>query len=77
MPAPGCAAGALLLLASILVVLGAGFVKGAVGFAMPMILISGIGSFMPAEIAIAILAQMTERLRRPATRPGCESGGGS
>jgi xanthine dehydrogenase accessory factor len=29
-----------------------------------------IGSRSPAEIAIAILAQMTERLRRPATRPG-------
>ncbi|WP_406600646.1 XdhC family protein [Thermohalobaculum sediminis] len=28
-----------------------------------------IGSKSPAEIAIAILAQMTERLRRPATRP--------
>ncbi len=38
---------------SILVVLLAGFVKGAVGFGMPMILISGIGSFLPAEIAIA------------------------
>jgi len=39
--------------ASLFVVLSAGFVKGAVGFAMPMILISGIGSFMPAEVAIA------------------------
>jgi len=29
-----------------------------------------IGARSPAEIAIAILAQMTERLRRPATRPG-------
>jgi len=29
-----------------------------------------IGGRSPAEIAIAILAQMTERLRRPATRPG-------
>jgi xanthine dehydrogenase accessory factor len=29
-----------------------------------------IGAKSPAEIAIAILAQMTERLRRPATRPG-------
>jgi xanthine dehydrogenase accessory factor len=32
-----------------------------------------IGSGSPAEIAIAILAQMTERLRRPATRPGTGS----
>ena len=29
-----------------------------------------LGSRSPAEIAVAILAQMTERLRRPATRPG-------
>ncbi len=31
-----------------------------------------IGSRSPAEIAIAILAQLTERLRRPATRRGGE-----
>ncbi len=29
-----------------------------------------IGAKSPAEIAVAILAQITERLRRPATRPG-------
>ena len=29
-----------------------------------------LGSRSPAEIAVAILAQMTERLRRPETRPG-------
>jgi len=29
-----------------------------------------IGSKSPGEIAVAILAQMTERLRRPGTRPG-------
>ncbi len=45
----------MLLLVSLLIVLFAGFVKGAVGFAMPMILISGIGSIMPAEVAIAAL----------------------
>jgi xanthine dehydrogenase accessory factor len=28
-----------------------------------------IGAATPAEIAIAILAQLTERLRRPETRP--------
>ncbi|MFT4715979.1 MAG: putative membrane protein YfcA [Paracoccaceae bacterium] len=44
-----------LLMISLLIVLGAGFVKGAVGFAMPMILISGIGSFLSAEVAIAAL----------------------
>ena len=33
-----------------------------------------IGSRSPAEIAVAILAQMTERLRRPETRPGTRAG---
>lgn len=33
----------------------AGFVKGATGFALPMILISGLGSFMAPELALAIL----------------------
>lgn len=30
-----------------------GFVKGCVGFALPMILISGLGAFLPAEAALA------------------------
>ena len=33
----------------------AGFVKGAVGFAMPMIMISAMGSFMAPELALAAL----------------------
>ncbi len=33
----------------------AGFTKGAVGFALPMISVSGIGSLMSAEVAIAAL----------------------
>lgn len=33
----------------------AGFVKGAVGFALPMIMISVMGSFLPPEIALATL----------------------
>ncbi len=33
----------------------AGFVKGAVGFAMPMIMISTLGSFLPPETALAAL----------------------
>ena len=33
----------------------AGFVKGAVGFALPMITVSGIGSLMTAEVAIAAI----------------------
>lgn len=42
----------------------AGFVKGAVGFALPMILISGLGSLLPAEIALAglILPTLTANL---------------
>lgn len=33
----------------------AGLVKGVTGFAMPMILISGLGSFLPPETALAAL----------------------
>ncbi len=33
----------------------AGFIKGAIGFALPMIVVSGIGSIMSAEIAIAAM----------------------
>lgn len=39
----------------VLVAVFAGVVKGAVGFAMPMILISGLGTFLPAEVAIAAM----------------------
>lgn len=35
------------------VALFAGFVKGMVGFAMPMIMISALSSFMPPELALA------------------------
>ena len=45
----------MLLAAALAVALLAGFVKGAVGFAMPMIMISGLGSFLPAETALAAL----------------------
>lgn len=44
-----------LLLAAAAITLFAGFVKGAVGFAFPMIMISGLGSILPAEIALAAL----------------------
>ena len=37
------------------VTLGAGFVKGAIGFAMPLILIAVLPSFMPAPVALAAL----------------------
>jgi len=45
----------LLLAAAVAVTLLAGTVKGAVGFAMPMIMISGLASFLPAEVALAAL----------------------
>ena len=40
---------------AVAVTLIAGFVKGAVGFAMPMIMISAFGSFLPKETALALL----------------------
>lgn len=44
-----------LLAAACAVVFLSGFVKGAVGFAMPMIIIAGLGSFLPGEVALAAL----------------------
>ncbi len=38
---------------AILVTLAAGFVKGAVGFAVPLIMISGLGMFRDPTVAIA------------------------
>lgn len=37
------------------VTLAAGFVKGAVGFAMPLVMISGLATVLPAETALAAL----------------------
>lgn len=39
--------------AAMAVTLFSGFVKGAIGFAMPMIMISAFSSFLPPEIALA------------------------
>jgi uncharacterized membrane protein YfcA len=39
--------------AALAITLFAGFVKGAVGFAMPMIMISAFSSFLPPEVALA------------------------
>jgi len=47
--------GALPVVFAALVMLLAGLIKGAVGFGMPMIAISGLGSIYAAEIAIAAL----------------------
>lgn len=44
-----------LLVAAVMVTLVAGFIKGAVGFAMPMVMISGISTFLPADTALAML----------------------
>lgn len=41
------------LVASFFIALFAAFVKGAVGFALPMIMIGGLASFMPADMAVA------------------------
>lgn len=38
---------------AIAVTLFAGFVKGAVGFAMPLIMVSAFSAFLPAEVALA------------------------
>ena len=45
--------GTLVIAATFLIALVAGFVKGAVGFALPMIMISGVGALMSAEAAVA------------------------
>lgn len=44
-----------ILAMAVAVTLVAATVKGAVGFAMPMIMISGFASFLPAEQALALL----------------------
>lgn len=44
-----------LLLAAAAIAAFAGFVKGAVGFALPMIMISGLGSILSGELALAAL----------------------
>lgn len=45
----------VILIAATAIMLFGGFVKGAVGFALPMIGIGGLGSFMPAQETVAIL----------------------
>ncbi|GGE49013.1 sulfite exporter TauE/SafE family protein [Actibacterium pelagium] len=44
-----------LVFAAVLVTGVAGFVKGTVGFAMPMVMISGLSTFLPADVALAAL----------------------
>jgi uncharacterized protein len=45
--------------AALAVTLFAGFVKGAVGFAMPLIMISAFSAFLPSELALAGLVLPT------------------
>lgn len=47
--------GAEWIFVALIVALLAGVVKGAVGFALPTILISALGAFLPAETAVAAL----------------------
>lgn len=47
--------GLMPLILAACVMIFAGLVKGTLGFGMPMIAISGVGSILPAEIAIAAL----------------------
>ncbi|QIK41705.1 sulfite exporter TauE/SafE family protein [Pontivivens nitratireducens] len=42
-----------LILIAMSIMFFAGFVKGAVGFALPMLAVSGIGSMLPAPVAVA------------------------
>ncbi len=42
-----------LFVAALAITLFAGFVKGAVGFAMPLILVSGFAVFLPQEVVLA------------------------
>jgi len=53
--------GAFALIASLVTVIFGGFVKGVVGFGLPMIMVGGLGSFLPAEVAVAglILSTLT------------------
>ena len=43
------------VVAAVAVTVFAGFVKGAIGFAMPMIMLSSFGSFLPPTTALAAL----------------------
>lgn len=64
--------------AALAVTLFAGFVKGAVGFAMPMILVSAFAVFLPQELALAglILPTLVTNLSqafRQGVRPAMET----
>ncbi len=56
--------------AAMAITLCAGFVKGAVGFAMPMIMISAFSSFLPPEVALSglilptLVSNLSQALRQ-------------
>lgn len=59
----------MLFALAVAITLAAGFVKGAVGFGLPMIMISGLSAFLAPEIALAaliiptVLANLWQALR--------------
>jgi uncharacterized protein len=59
-----------ILIGAVLIALSAGLIKGALGFAMPMIMISGLGSLMPVELALAglilptLITNLSQALRQ-------------
>ncbi|MDZ4311042.1 MAG: sulfite exporter TauE/SafE family protein [Cypionkella sp.] len=59
----------LAFVAALLITFFAGFVKGAIGFAMPMIMISAFSSFLPPETALAglilptLISNLTQAFR--------------
>ncbi|WP_296641719.1 sulfite exporter TauE/SafE family protein [Roseinatronobacter sp.] len=67
-----------LLLGAMLIAFAAGLVKGALGFALPMIMISGLGSLMPVDLALAglILPTLVTNLSQ-ALRQGWPAAWGS
>lgn len=69
---------ALSFLLAFIVAMLAGFVKGVVGFAMPLIMISGFTAFLPGPVALAalILATLTSNIAQ-AFRDGARAAWGS
>lgn len=52
-----------------------GFVKGAIGFAMPMVMMSAFGSIMPATTALAALILPVLFTKHPAGLAAGTAGG--
>lgn len=67
-----------IVVGAVVITLLAGVIKGALGFAMPMIMISGLGSLMPVELALAglILPTLVTNLSQ-ALRQGWRAAMGS